>query len=233
MLRILFVAALAAVAVPAHAVVLTQWDFNAMADNNAGTGTLSPAFGSGTASRVGGSVGGFTSGGGSTDPLGADDSAMGLTTFAPQGTGDKTRGVEFLVSTVGFQNIQISYDIRHSNSAPRHEQLQYTLDGVSFIDAIAFDGSAGDVWFNGRTFDFSSVAGANDNPNFGIRIVAAFAPASSAYAPSDLGSSYATNGTWRVDMVTVSAVAVPEPGTYALMLAGLLGVVFAVRRRSL
>jgi hypothetical protein len=231
MLRNLLLAALVTAAVPAHAVVLTQWNFNSeIPDGNWGTGTLMPSIGSGIASRVGGTVGGFAGGVGSTDPETPDDTAMALTTFAPQGSGDETRGAQFMVSTVGFQSIQISYDIRHSNSAPRHEQLQYTLDGVSFIDAIAFDGNAGETWFNGRSIDLSSIPGANNNPDFGFRVVATFAPGAGTYAPSDPLATYATNGTWRFDMVTVSAVPVPEPATYAMLLVGLAGVTFAARR---
>jgi hypothetical protein len=40
--------------------------------------------------------------------------------------------------------------------------------------------------------------------------------------PTNPANSYGTTGTWRFDMVTLNGVAaIPEPGTYALMLAGL------------
>lgn len=138
--------------------------------------------------------------------------------------------MRFDVSTVGFQHIVLSYDLRHSNTSSRYEQLQYTLDGSTFVDAALFDGNAGDTWFNGRSFDLSAISGADNNPNFGFRVVATLAPGNAAYAASNPANNYATTGTWRFDMVTVSAVPVPEPGTYALMVAGLVGVVITARR---
>lgn len=236
--------ALAAVAAatiaPAHALTLTQWNFNSVpADTSAASGTLIAAIGAGTASLVGGTTGAFSSGdanGGSTDPVtaptGSNDSGWQTTTYAAQGTGDKSRGVQFLVDTTGYGSVVVSWDQRLSNTASRYTQFQYTTDGTTFVDAAAglFTGAAGDTWYNNRSVDLSGVSGVANNAHFGFRIVAAFAPTTSGYAAATAGSNYAATGTNRFDMVTVTA-AVPEPESYALMLAGLGAIGLLVARR--
>lgn len=221
-------------AVSAQADVITQWNFNSNPpDTSLTTGTIAPSVGLGTASLVGGTSATFASGnanGGSTDTAGADNTGWNVTTFAAQGTGDLTRGVQFLASTVGFQDVIISWDQRHSNTASRWVQFQYTTDGTNFTSfGSPFEGTAGDTWFNNRSVDLTGVSGVNDNANFGFRIVASFAPATSAYAPSNSSSTYNTTGTWRFDMVTVSATAVPEPTSMALL--GVVGLGGWVARR--
>ncbi len=202
--------------------IITQWNFNGSSATTipGGTSSPTPVIGSGMASLVGGTSAAFASGvanGGSTDSVNTSPPNYGwnVTTFATQSTGDKTRGLQFLVSTVGFQNITVRWDQRHSNTAPRHAQFQYTLDGGStWIDFGApFVGNAGDTWFNNRSVDLSAITSANNNAQFGFRIVATFDPASgTAYTASNSSSTYATSGTWRFDMVTVSGSVLPSPG---------------------
>ena len=211
--------------------VITQWNFNsAVPDNDTSTGTTNPSVGAGVATLLG-TTGGFASGtsnGGSSDPALTDNSGWQTTTYAAQGTEDSGRGVQFNVSTLGYTGISIGYDLRHSNTSSRFERLEYTLDGSTWNSASVFDGNAGDTWFNGRSFDFSGIGGSANNPNFGIRVVATFASGTSAYAPSNSTSTYATTGTWRFDMVTVSGIAiVPEPGSATFL--GLIGLVGLVR----
>jgi hypothetical protein len=189
----------------------TEWNFNSNPpDASTSTGSTLPSIGTGTLTAIGGIAQTFSSGasnGGSSDPATTDNSGLQTTTFAAQGTNNKSSGIQFQVSTLGYQNIVLNYDLRHSNTSSRYEQVQYTTDITAaspvWVDANLFDGNAGDFWFQNRTIDLSAITTINNNPNAAFRIVSSFAPSTSAYAPANSTSSYATSGTWRFDMVEV------------------------------
>ncbi len=221
---------------------VTLWNFNGPSATTVPGGNLSPApaIGFGTASLVGGttadpSFGSGTSNGGSSDPVVGTptDYAWQTTSYAPQGQQNNGRGVQFMVSTVNFDKIIVQYDLRHSNTSSRWEQFLYTLDGgVNWSNAgLAggglFEGPSGDTWFNNRTIDLTSIAGAANNANFGFRVVATFGP-SGGYEASNGSSNYATTGTWRFDMVEVIGNTIPSPGALALL--GVAGLVSRRRR---
>ncbi|MGQ9866935.1 MAG: ExeM/NucH family extracellular endonuclease, partial [Pseudanabaenaceae cyanobacterium] len=142
--------------------------------------------------------------GGSTDPAATDNSGWNITTFPAQSTNPKTAGVQFSVPTTGFQNISVSFDQRHSNTAANTVVFQYSTDGSNFIDFATFTATSGDTWFNSRTANLTAIPAVNNNSNFAFRIVSDFAPSTTSYAPSNSTSTYGTGGTWRFDMVTVS-----------------------------
>lgn len=231
------VVALSVSAGASYADVITAWDFEG--------DVTTPSTGSGTAALVGGTTATFATG----NP----GRGWNTTTYAAQGTGSGTRGVEFLVSTAGYQDITVSYDHRASGTASRWSELQYTLDGSTWT---AFGNNSGSLsphdTFYAQSFDLSTITGANNNPNFGVRIVSIFSPvafdqnaslpdyaANSAYQRAnaqsgfDPGSGvgtgdYGTTGTWRFDNVTISGNLVPEPATLVLLAFGGL---LAMRRR--
>lgn len=233
MKKIITLAALTSVVAASHAQILTQWNFNA--DN------LTPNVGVGSASLVGGATATFASGTGSTDPAGTNR-AWNSSTYPSQSTGSGTRGVQFAVSTVGFLDVKVKFDTRHSNTSSRWLRFDYTTDGSTWVVGTAasgrvFQATAGDTWFNNRTADLSAVTAADNNPNFAFRVVSIFGPATgvfddaatyTSYAPSNPGSTYGTASTLRYDMVTVEAAPVPEPATMAAL--G-LGVAALIRRR--
>ncbi|MDX1965502.1 MAG: PEP-CTERM sorting domain-containing protein [Pirellulales bacterium] len=92
--------------------------------------------------------------------------------------------------------------------------------------------SAGDDWFNGRSVNFSSIPGANNNPNFGFRILTS-KDGLANFTATNPTSTYAGTGTLRFDMVTINGEVIPEPSTFVLAGVGLAGVLaLGLRRRS-
>lgn len=273
MKRLFLMAVAAMLAVPAYSAAdtITQWTFNGADASSVPGGTASPtpATGTGVASLIGGTTASFASGiasGGSSDPVNSSPPNFGwnVTTWPAATANNETAGVQFTASTAGYENISVSWDQRHSNSASRFFAFYYTTDGTNWTRLSvgpsnatpgvtpvggnpastpglfgnngtfsAFDGTvtgAGDDWFNGRSVDLSSITGVNDNPNFGFRIVSSFDDGSNYVSSS--ANAYATTGTSRFDMVTISGtVAIPEPSAAAAGLLALSGLIFR-RRRS-
>lgn len=215
---IAFVVFCLATAFVAQADTITQWNFNDQ--------TTAPSTGSGSLVLVGGVAdNSFSletdSTNTSTDPA-STNYTYSTTNYPAQGTASQTAGAEFDVSTAGYQSISISFDIRTSNTSSKFYTLQYSIDGVNFINSgIDFTGK-GDNWNNGKVVDLSSIAGVNDDSNLKIRVVSEFDPANNtSYTPAKASSTYAQTCKYRFDMVTVSGVPVPEPSTIILLVAGI------------
>jgi hypothetical protein len=230
MKNLMILVAVAAVA-GAHAqTILTEWNFNG---TGLSTTAPAPSTGMGTASLVGGTTGAF-SGGSPNDPATTNDNRWNSSTYAAQGTESGQRGVRFNVATTGWVGITVKYDQRFSNTSSRFTRFEYTLDGTNFITTglanagVTENTLGGDMW-NVRNWNLTSIAGANNNANFGFRVVSVFGPTAATYIPSNSGSSYATTGTLGYDLVSVSyANPVPEPATMAAI--G-IGVAAMIRRR--
>jgi fibronectin-binding autotransporter adhesin len=190
---------------------LAQWNFNAS--------NLTPSVGSGTAAYVGGTtLSSFASGSGSSDPAGTNN-AWNVTTWAPQGTQDKLRGVEFAVSTAGVSDIGLKFDQRNSSTGPREFILQYSTDGSTFTDYATYTRTVDSVWFNNQSVDLSAVTAINNNANFKFRLVASFTGDPGTVYDGTTGS-YATGGTSRFDMVTVTNTSAAQQPTVGIHTAG-------------
>jgi Bacterial Ig domain len=210
MRRTLITAALLALAPLAlRADIITQWNFNSNPpDGSTSTGSTAPSVGTGTASLVGGATATFASGDILDDPApSADNTGWNTTTYPAASTGNKTRGVQFLVSTAGKENIVISFGLRASNSGSKYSRLQYTTNGTDWVDyPTAITLSTGNI-FELETVDLTGFAAVSDNPNFGFRVVTEFeSTATGSGAASYVTtttSPYSTSGTLRFDEVTV------------------------------
>ena len=168
---------LTAVNFSASADTLAKWNFNSdPPDNpaNTSTGTNAPSTGTGTASLAGGATAIFSPGS-TADAALTDNSGWNTSDYPSQGNSNKTRGVEFRVSTLGFESIIITWEQRNSATSSKYTRVQYSIDGTTFIDGpviTAFNETTPS--FHAQTASLATIAGVNDNPNFVFRIVAEF-----------------------------------------------------------
>lgn len=190
---------------------IAVWNFNSNPpDATTTTGSVIPSVGTGTL-VLQGTTATFATGSGSGDTTSADNSAYNTSTYPSQGTKNKEAGIAFFVSTKGFEKISLQWDNRHSNTASRWIQLQYTTDSVNWVDydsigtdtAGLYRAPQGDTWYKGRSANLSHVSGVEDNAKFGFRVVTTYEPGTTGYVAARSTSNYG-GGTLRFDMVTVS-----------------------------
>jgi hypothetical protein len=191
---------------------ITLWDFNSNPpDNNTSTGTLAPAVGSGTASSVGTATNSLNSNVAplSFDPHASDNSKWRFGNFPVQGTASGTSGAQFRLSTEGYQNIAVSWDHYNSATGSRYWRLQYTLDGINYVNFTRYTNPVEVTWFPTGA-NLSGIPGANNNSNFGIRLVSEWENDLTAlYKGTQASGGYSINGTLWLDMVTFSGDYLP------------------------
>jgi len=145
------------------------------------------------------------------------------------GSANEASGAQYKVSTAMYQNITVTWDQRWSNTAPNTLRLQYTTNGSTWTNFAMTSGNTsfcnGSINANGCfetnstgdqyrriSVNLSAITAANNNPNFGVRILAAHYQATGQFrqcaAP---GSIAGTAGTWRFDNVAVNGTLMPGP----------------------
>lgn len=197
-------------------IVIAQWNFDAS--------SLMPSTGDGSGCNIGNTTTAWVSGNPSTGV------AWNTSGYPAANVCSGTAGVQFNVSTEGYEDILLTWENRNSNTAANRNRLQYTTDGTTWQDFEAETGKATNMhgtinsgfdagryitdvaatWFI-RTADFSQVDGCSDNPLFGVRIVTEFE--STCYVACNPGSNYGSSGTIRFENVTFTGTESGGPAT--------------------
>ena len=199
---------------------IALWNY----DNITGTPATPIAnVGSGTSLKIGSFV--VTTAATGMDPVlndgcgsqnGVNPGAWAFT--ATPGATNESSGVQYNTSTVGYSNIVFTWDQRSSNTAANTVRLQYTLDGTTWTnftmtvnnttfclgelnDGRFQNSTAGDS-YRRISVNLSSISGANNNANFGVRILAAHYQTSGAFRTTAVPTTVATGGTMRFDNVS-------------------------------
>jgi hypothetical protein len=141
----------------------------------------------------------------------------GLALTIPGGVNLQNNGsiVEIHVSTLGYENVHISWAWQRTDTGFNDDLIQESMDGTTF-QGFSF-AAIQTNFFGGHD---SSGAGSlfNNNPFFAIRIT--------------LNGATSEAGNIRFDNIVVTGTQiVPEPATMVLLSAGLAGVGAEVRRR--
>ena len=145
------------------------------------------------------------------------------------GSSNESNGVQYNSTTVGYQNISFTWDQRWSNTAPNTVRLQYTTDGTTWV---SFNMTAGNTTFcNGSinvngcfesnttgdeyrrtTVSFNAIPAANNNPNFGVRLLASYYQSTGQFRQVSTPALVANPlGTWRFDNVSFTGTLLPGP----------------------
>lgn len=74
----------------------------------------------------------------------------------------------FTLPTTGYQNIIVKFATRRSSSGAGTQSWSYTLDGTNYVAFTTVLPNNGDPAL--ATLDFSSIAGANNNANFKLKV---------------------------------------------------------------
>ena len=117
---------------------------------------------------------------------------------------------QFQVSTIGYQNINLTFDQTGSNTGPRDFKVQYSTDGATFSDlpsgsyilasTPAWSSSSSTTAHN-KSFNFSALTFLNNISSIYLRLI-------NSSTVSISGATVASAGTGRVDNVIVSGTAI-------------------------
>lgn len=129
--------------------------------------------------------------------------------YPSQGASNLTAGVKMAINTTGYKNIKFEFDIRQSEESSNTNEIFYTTDGSTWISCNSYTipTSGCEKWYY-RTYDFSAITAANNNPNFAIKLVSKFNTGSNYYSAKDNNAAgYAggsSGGKYRFDNIVFS-----------------------------
>jgi hypothetical protein len=142
---------------------------------------------------------------------------------------------QFAVSSVGYENLTISFGQVGSGTGPRDFSLQYSTDGSTYTPFTSYSLPSSPTSWNVNTsnsasafsFDLSSITGLANNSAAAFRLVDNSTTAIN-------GGTVGTAGSDRVDDIFISGtvITVPEPSTLALAAFGGVAALIAFRKRN-
>jgi hypothetical protein len=216
------IAAFALSTVTAQADVIADWTFESSLPATSGPFNAEIGVGQASGLHAGASVYSNPAGNGSSHSFSSNTWAIG-------------DFYQFNISTVGLQNVGVTWDQASSSTGPRDFGLFYSINGVAFSEfgpdyTVQVNGAPNTAWNAGAgsnvysfSVDLSSISGLNNAPSLTLRLVN-----TSTVSEGGNAGVVAVAGTDRVDNVVISASPVPEPASFAVL--G-LGAIALVRRR--
>ena len=213
---------------------LSAWNFDNLSLGTSSAPQPSTGFGSASVLGFGGSSSptvvsqvGSSTGGAQAWSVGKTGATVGWSTNSQPGM----QGAQFSASTLGYYQIQASFDIYVNTNSEAAVLVQYSQDGISWQNAnITSAGTAGVLatnttgagivtgvsylvltnstsagWDNGVTVNLTGLQGVANDPTFAIRIVNA---GTGTNCLDTTGSIYnsANGGDWTLDNVAVTGV---------------------------
>ncbi len=236
---VLAAAVAAASLVSAQADILANWTFESAASTNSiiGAGDTPAASQSGVGADFG--LGTASAGHASSASVWSIPAGNG----SPHSWSANTWGVgdffQFQVSSLGFQNISVSYDQISSSTGPGIFKFGYSTDGVNFTygsDYTVLVNASPNTWIASTpvltttfTENLSAIIALNNQATLFFRV---FDDATTSASQANGGSTApGIAGTDRVDNFVVSASQVPEPASLAFGLVGGFAWLLALRRK--
>ncbi|MGO9114861.1 MAG: PEP-CTERM sorting domain-containing protein [Thermoguttaceae bacterium] len=160
----------------------------------------------------------------------------------PTGTGNGwnlaapqySQGVEFDADTTGYSNIALAFNYYCTTQGVKNMEVQYNNNtnnpnGWTNLEALV---SVSDDWYGSsqNAIVVNMPADANNDPNFGVRMVSAYDPTTgdTSYSSAAGGLYNNSSGNWRFGTVTIESV--PEPSTFALLAVAAIAGIFSFRR---
>lgn len=172
--------------------------------------------------------------------------ANGWSINAPQ----YAQGAQFTTTTAGYSNIVLSFNWASTAQGIANLQVQYNTNvnnasgwtnvGSLYTATVGNSSTGGSFQTDTINFGALGITSVENDPTFGIRLVAAYNPtlgnfASASSVISGTPAAYNnSSGNWRFADVQINGTAlapVPVPGTVWLLGSGLLGLVGVSRRR--
>jgi hypothetical protein len=182
---------------------ISLWNFDNLTSNpSSGSGKLSLIGGISVDWTKSGIIPNQTIAGEGVYDVAALKEGAGMQTlnYPTLGNANKSAGIQLNVNTSGYKDIIVSADVRHGNTSANNMIVQYTVNGINWIDAQSFKVNSGDTWYK-KHYDFSNITAANNNPSFGVRYVTAFDGLT--YVATGFEKIYATTGPIRFDNISI------------------------------